>query len=132
VRKLRPGHAWPDVMAAVNVALPASHRRFTMDRLVSAVRLLVAEGLAERELLGTAPRRPSLDSCDPGRRPRTHVIPSAEPIWTPVIRVLPSRPQRRFELLCKRFWTLAIGPNEKSMGYRGYPLDSCEHTNKAY
>jgi hypothetical protein len=59
VRKLSPGHAWPDVTAAVNVAQPASHRRFTMDRLVSAVRLLVAEGLAERELLDTAPRRPS-------------------------------------------------------------------------
>jgi hypothetical protein len=59
VRKLRPGHAWPDVTAAVNMAQPASHRRFTMDRLVSAVRLLVAEGLAERELLDTAPRRPS-------------------------------------------------------------------------
>jgi DNA invertase Pin-like site-specific DNA recombinase len=58
VRKLRPGHAWPEVTEAVNAALPASHRRFTMDRLVSAVRLLVAEGLADPELLDTAPRRP--------------------------------------------------------------------------
>lgn len=57
VRKLRPTQPWPDVTAAVNQALPAGHRRFTMDRLVSTTRLLVAEALAEPELLGTAPRR---------------------------------------------------------------------------
>jgi DNA invertase Pin-like site-specific DNA recombinase len=57
VRKLRPGKAWPEVTEAVNAALPAGQRRFSMDRLVSAVRLLAAEGLAEQELLETAPRR---------------------------------------------------------------------------
>jgi hypothetical protein len=57
VRKLRPAQPWPDVTDAINAALPAGHRRFTMDRLVSAIKLLVAEALAEPELLGTAPRR---------------------------------------------------------------------------
>jgi hypothetical protein len=56
-RKLRPAHPWPDVTAAVNAALPAGRRRFTTDRLVSAVKLLVAEALAEPELLDAAPRR---------------------------------------------------------------------------
>lgn len=56
VRKLRPAQPWPEVTAAVNQALPAGHRRFTMDRLVRAIQLLVAEALAEPELLGTAPR----------------------------------------------------------------------------
>ena len=57
VRKLRPARPWPDVADAVNAALPAGHRRFTTDRLVSAIKLLVAETLAEPALLGTAPRR---------------------------------------------------------------------------
>ena len=57
VRKLRPARPWPDVADAVNAALPAGHRHFTTDRLVSAIKLLVAETLAEPALLGTAPRR---------------------------------------------------------------------------
>jgi hypothetical protein len=57
VRKLRPGKAWPEVTEAVNAALPAGQRRFSMDRLVSAVRRLAAEGLADQGLLETAPRR---------------------------------------------------------------------------
>lgn len=57
VRKLRPARAWPDVTDAVNAALPAGHRRFTPDRLVSAVKLLVSEALAKPELLTAAPRR---------------------------------------------------------------------------
>jgi DNA invertase Pin-like site-specific DNA recombinase len=57
VRKLRPTQAWPDVTAAVNAALPAGRHRFTQDRLVSAIKLLVAEALAEPTLLGTAPHR---------------------------------------------------------------------------
>jgi hypothetical protein len=56
VRKLRPARPWPDVADAVNAALPAGHRSFTTDRLVSAIKLLVAETLAEPALLGTAPR----------------------------------------------------------------------------
>jgi hypothetical protein len=57
VRKLRPAQLWPGVTVAVNAALPAGHRQFTRERLVSAIKLLVAEGLAEPTLLGTAPRR---------------------------------------------------------------------------
>lgn len=57
VRRLRPARAWPEVTEAVNAALPARLRRFTTDRLVSAVKLLVAEGLTEQGLLGAAPRR---------------------------------------------------------------------------
>lgn len=57
VRKLRPIQAWPDVTQAVNAALPAGHPPFTKDRLISAVKLLVAEALAEPELLSTAPSR---------------------------------------------------------------------------
>jgi hypothetical protein len=55
VRKMRPAQPWPDVAGAVNVALPTGYRRFTTDRLVSAVKLLVGEALAEPALLGTAP-----------------------------------------------------------------------------
>jgi hypothetical protein len=47
----------PDVTDAVNAALPAGHRRFTSDRLVSAIKLLVVEALAEPALLRTAQRR---------------------------------------------------------------------------
>ena len=57
VRKLRPAQAWPDVTDAVNAALQIGQRRFTTDRLISAVKLLAAEGLVERELLSAAPRR---------------------------------------------------------------------------
>jgi Resolvase, N terminal domain len=57
VRTLRPARPWPDVADTVNAALPADYRRFTRDRLVSAVKLLVAEGLAEPDLLSAAPRR---------------------------------------------------------------------------
>ena len=57
VRRLRPASPWPDVAAAVNAGLPSGHARFSTDRLVSAVRFLVTEGLAERELLTVAPRR---------------------------------------------------------------------------
>ena len=57
VRKLRPAQAWPDVTDAVNAALRIGQRRFTTDRLISAVKLLAAEGLVERELLSAAPRR---------------------------------------------------------------------------
>jgi DNA invertase Pin-like site-specific DNA recombinase len=57
VRRLRPAKPWPDVADAVNAALPAGHDRFSTDRLVSSVKLLVSEALAEPELLATAPRR---------------------------------------------------------------------------
>ena len=57
VRKLRPARAWPDVTDVVNAALPVGQRRFITDRLISAVKLLAAEGLVERELLSAAPRR---------------------------------------------------------------------------
>ena len=57
VRKLRPTQPWPEVTAAVNQALPAGYRRFTVDRLVRTLKLLVAEALAGPKLLGTAPRR---------------------------------------------------------------------------
>ena len=57
VRKLRPTRAWPEVTDAVNAALPAGRRRFTTGGLISTVRLLVIEALAEPELLTAAPRR---------------------------------------------------------------------------
>jgi DNA invertase Pin-like site-specific DNA recombinase len=59
VRKLRPAKPWPDVTQAVNAALPPGHPRFTMDRLVSTIKLLVGEALAEPALLDAAPRRRS-------------------------------------------------------------------------
>ena len=62
VCRLRPAQPWPDVTQAVNAVLPAGYPPFTRDRLVSAINLLVDEGLAEPTLLGTAPRR----------RPRRH------------------------------------------------------------
>ncbi len=55
VRRLRPAHAWERVVLAVNQVLLPGRRRFTRDRLVRAVRLLLAEGLAEPGLL--APTR---------------------------------------------------------------------------
>jgi len=54
VRQRRPAHSWEQVVLAVNQALPPGRRRFTRDRLVRAVRLLVAEGLAEPGLLAPA------------------------------------------------------------------------------
>jgi DNA invertase Pin-like site-specific DNA recombinase len=67
VRRLRPAACWQEVADAVNQALPAAARRFTRDRLVRSVRRLVAEGLAEPDLLAPAPhgrpqRRPALDA----------------------------------------------------------------------
>ena len=59
VRQLRPARSWPEVLMSVNAALPMGARRFTQERLVSAVRLLVGEGLAEPELLTASPRRAS-------------------------------------------------------------------------
>ena len=57
VRKFRSETPWPEVAEAVNAALPRGRRPFTKERLVRAVRLLAAEGLAEKELLAPAPRR---------------------------------------------------------------------------
>ena len=61
VRRLRPERPWDEVVRAVNAALPAGRRRWTQDRLVRAVRRLVAEGLADPALLAPAPRRPAAD-----------------------------------------------------------------------
>ena len=57
VRKFRPDTPWPEVAEAINAALPRGRRPFTKERLVRAVRLLAAEGLAEKELLAPAQRR---------------------------------------------------------------------------
>jgi DNA invertase Pin-like site-specific DNA recombinase len=57
VRRLRPAACWEEVTGAVNQALPTVARRFTRDRLVRSVRRLVAEGLAEPDLLATAAHR---------------------------------------------------------------------------
>jgi Resolvase, N terminal domain len=57
VRRLRPQTAWPDVTAGVNAILPMGCKTFTEGRLVSTVRFLVAEGLVDAAVLGTAPRR---------------------------------------------------------------------------
>jgi hypothetical protein len=45
------------VTSAVNEALPTGLDRFTTDRLVTSVKFLIVEGLAEKELLGRAPRQ---------------------------------------------------------------------------
>jgi DNA invertase Pin-like site-specific DNA recombinase len=58
VRRLRPDEPWEVVTERVNNSLPAGRRRFTRDRLVRTVRLLVAEGLAEARLLEAAAKRP--------------------------------------------------------------------------
>ena len=84
VRKLRPARPWPDVADAVNAALPAGHRRFTTDRLVSAIKLLVAETLAEPALLGTAPRRRPRKGRLNARAPRKSPRP-----WWPDAEVSP-------------------------------------------
>ena len=57
VRRLRPHTPWPEVAEAVDAARPRGRRPFTVARLVRAVRLLAAEGLAEEGLLAPAPRR---------------------------------------------------------------------------
>jgi DNA invertase Pin-like site-specific DNA recombinase len=59
VRKLRPARPWPEVADAVNAALSFGRDRFTTDRLVGSVKFLVSEGLADKTLLGAAPRRPT-------------------------------------------------------------------------
>ena len=67
VRRLRPAASWEQVVLAVNQALPPGRPRFTRDRLVGAVRLLVAEGLAEPGLLAPA----QAGGAGPRRRPET-------------------------------------------------------------
>ncbi|MBV9755715.1 MAG: recombinase family protein [Alphaproteobacteria bacterium] len=67
VRRLRPAQSWEQVVLAVNQALAPGRGRFTRDRLVRAVRLLVAEGLGEPGLL--APARAG--DARPRRRPET-------------------------------------------------------------
>ena len=54
VRQLRPARPWPEVAEAVNAAPPRGRRPFTTERLVRAVRLLAAEGLADKALLDRA------------------------------------------------------------------------------
>jgi hypothetical protein len=48
---LVPARSWPDVTDAVNTALRPGQCRFTKDRLVTAMKLLLAEALAEPEML---------------------------------------------------------------------------------
>jgi DNA invertase Pin-like site-specific DNA recombinase len=57
VRQMRPALSWSEVTAAVNDALPAGRRQFTVARLVRCVKLFVGEGLAEAGLLKAAARR---------------------------------------------------------------------------
>jgi hypothetical protein len=52
VRNLALARSWPDVTDAVNTALRPGRCRFTKDRLVTAIEQLLAEALAESELLG--------------------------------------------------------------------------------
>ena len=54
VRRMRPSRIWAEVARAVGPLWSAA-------RLTRAVRLFVAEGLAEPELLAPAPRRPAPD-----------------------------------------------------------------------
>ena len=72
VRRLRPAACWEEVTGAVNQALPTVARRFTRDRLVRSVRRLVAEGLAEPDLLATAAHRQP--QCRPKSRPALDAV----------------------------------------------------------
>jgi hypothetical protein len=51
VRNLALARSWLDVTDAVNAALRPGRCRFTKDRPVTAIKQLLAEALAERELL---------------------------------------------------------------------------------
>ncbi len=55
VRRMRPQKDWATVVAEVNKA----GGRWTVERLLRAVKRLVGERLAEPQLLGRAPRKPS-------------------------------------------------------------------------
>lgn len=57
VRQMRPDRPWFEVVTAVNDALPAGRRQFTVARLVRCVRLFVDEGLADQKLLRAASKR---------------------------------------------------------------------------
>jgi hypothetical protein len=56
VQRLRPGKPWVDVTKAVNAGLPSGAKTFRRERLISCVRRLAAEGLADPALLAPAPR----------------------------------------------------------------------------
>jgi DNA invertase Pin-like site-specific DNA recombinase len=57
VRQMRPEHPWFEVTDAVNDALPAGRRQFTVARLVRCVRLFVGQRLADPKLLRPASKR---------------------------------------------------------------------------
>lgn len=71
VRRLRPGHPWDRVVDVLNTAMkkrPGGNAApWTRDALIRAVKRLVADGLAEPDLLKAAPRRPR-SSAAQGRR----------------------------------------------------------------
>lgn len=56
VQRLRPEQGWQKVTAAVNAALPREKKPYTRDSLVRSVRLLVREEMADKALLGSAPK----------------------------------------------------------------------------
>ena len=57
VRQLRAmGRTWEEIARALNAALPAEAPRWTTERLVRSVKVLVTEGLAEAALLNPAPK----------------------------------------------------------------------------
>ena len=77
VQRLRTdGRAWDDVVRYLNARRAAGAPRWTPERLVRAVRRMVAEGMAEQALL--APARPA--SCGPTRAPR---CARSAPGWRP-------------------------------------------------
>ena len=57
VRQLRPARPWMAVVPAINAQLPPGRRRWTVERLVRAVRRFADEGLVDRAVLSPAPRR---------------------------------------------------------------------------
>lgn len=68
VRQMRPEHRWEDVARVLNSAREATPRsrspappRWTVEKLKRAVKLFVAEGLADPALLQIAKRKPSSD-----------------------------------------------------------------------
>jgi DNA invertase Pin-like site-specific DNA recombinase len=56
-QRLRPTQSWEKVLDAVNAALAKDRPRYTRERLVRSVKLLVREGMADKALLDPVPKR---------------------------------------------------------------------------
>lgn len=88
VRALRPAKSWGSVAKSLG-RLGSPDQPWTADRLSRAVRRLVAEGLAEPELIDPAPRKPPKDDIllviagDQGSRPEPQSAGDRRPFGGP-------------------------------------------------